>query len=454
MSSRPPAFTAERLLQVLETLPAVEAYLVGFSGGADSTALLHAMTSIRDRLQVPVSAIHVNHGLHGDADGWQSRCERFCERLGVDLVSMDINPRGNSGKGLEAEARQMRYEAMASRITPGACLLTAHHADDQAETLLLNLLRGSGVDGLAAMPESRPLGNGLLQRPLLGFQGGALREYLHLNGVEWVEDPSNQVLDHDRNFVRHKLVPLLEQRWPGVSKRLLLTRKAMGEARHLLEGLADDYLSEHLADPLVLHVSSRATANPELFKLVVRHWIRRAGMPSIPHYRLETLYEQVCRPGADHAVEIVWEGRSLRWFGHHLWLLGKDPIPSCPHLPWPPGASHLALDTGLGRIGFEDADAGFGGCALSIGNRQSVGDPRIRHGGHHKHLKNVFQETGIPPWLRSSIPLLCLDGELVAVGDWFLADSFANRLSEKGCSLLWQPEHALLRFVQAQQRPG
>ena len=120
MSSHPPAFTAERLLQVLASLPSAEAYLVGFSGGADSTALLHAMCSIRDHLRAPVSAIHVNHGLHGDAPQWQARCKNFCDQLEVDLTSVDINPTGDSGKGLEAEARQLRYEAIASTMTPDA----------------------------------------------------------------------------------------------------------------------------------------------------------------------------------------------------------------------------------------------------------------------------------------------------------------------------------------------
>ena len=214
MSNRPLAFTAERLLHNLRSFPDVEAYLVGFSGGADSTALLHALNSVRDRLDIPITAVHINHGLHERAAVWQTECEDFCRLHGINLVCLSIKLNHRPGKGLEAEARHLRYEAISTLIKPGTCLLTAHHADDQAETLILNLMRGSGVDGLSAMPESRPLGKGVLQRPLLGFQNTALRAYLSEQGIYWSEDPSNQHLDHDRNFVRHELVPVLEQRWP------------------------------------------------------------------------------------------------------------------------------------------------------------------------------------------------------------------------------------------------
>ena len=260
MSNRALAFTAERLLHILQSFPVVNAYLVGFSGGADSTALLHALSTIQGQLGVPLSAVHVNHGLHGDADLWQSQCEHFCSQLGIKLVSLSINLDNRSGKGLEAEARHLRYDAISTLLEPGVCLLTAHHADDQAETLLLNLMRGSGVDGLSAMPESRPLGKGILQRPLLEFQNSALRDYLNKHGIEWSEDPSNQYLDHDRNSIRHEIMPLLEERWLGVSKRLLLTRKAMTGARHLLEHLADDYLEQSLCHPLVLQITPRRIA--------------------------------------------------------------------------------------------------------------------------------------------------------------------------------------------------
>ncbi len=209
-------FHCRTVLHILQSFPAVNAYVVAYSGGADSTALLHALCTIQNQLGVPLSAVHVNHGLHDDAGQWQQQCEHFCRQNNIELVCVRVDLKNCSGKGLEAEARHLRYEAISGLLEPGTGVLTAHHADDQAETLLLNLMRGSGIDGLSAMPDSRALGHGLLQRPLLGFQNNALRDYLRINGVEWTEDPSNQYLNHDRNFVRQEIIPLLEKRWPEV----------------------------------------------------------------------------------------------------------------------------------------------------------------------------------------------------------------------------------------------
>jgi len=369
MSNRPSAFTTQRLLQILAALPSVSAYVVGYSGGADSTALLHALSVVRSQLGVSLTAVHINHGLHGDAGLWQAHCEQFCERCHVPLVSLDINPDNRSGKGLEAAARQLRYTAIEGQVPVGAGLLTAHHADDQAETLLLNLMRGSGVDGLAAMPDSRPFGRGLLQRPLLEFQGSALRAYLQKHGVEWVEDPSNQHIEHDRNFVRHEVIPLLETRWPEIGKRLLLTRRAMSGARYLLEGLADEYLARHLAHPQVLQITSQAGTDPELFKLIVRRWLKISSTPSMPVYRLESLFEQVCHAKAGHNVSIEWGNCLLRYYRCQLWLLPNGVIPACQARKWPTG--NTSVDLG-GDIGSSNSHPSFRTTGPS-GSRSATG---------------------------------------------------------------------------------
>lgn len=459
MSHRVLAFTAERLLQTLQSFPVVNAYVAGFSGGADSTALLHALSTIQRQLDAPVSAVHVNHGLHDDADLWQLQCENFCRQNNIKLVCLKVNLENSSGKGLEAEARQLRYEAMSALLEPGSCLLTAHHADDQAETLLLNLMRGSGVDGLSAMPESRPLGQGVLQRPLLEFQNKALRDYLRENNIEWTEDPSNQYLNHDRNFVRHEVIPLLENRWPEVSKRLLLTRKAMTDARYLLEDLADEYLDKNLAHAFVLQVTSQAFDHVELLKLVIRRWIKNSAAASISAYQLESFCEQLREANSDHKVSIAWAGWTLRLYKQQLWLQTIEEALPCPTVKWPGDLSELELGSGIGQLILHktgDRSRGRPGLQgeLCVGARINMTESVILHGGHHKNLKNLFQEAEIPPWLRDCIPLCKLDGELVAVGDWCFNEQFANWMSENDLKLSWLPRNPLLQFILTQQHQG
>jgi len=455
MSNHTLAFSAERLLQILRSFPVVNSYVVGFSGGADSTALLHALSSIQIQLDCPVSAVHVNHGLHDDADVWQKQCEVFCHQKQIKLVCLRVKLQNRSGKGLEAEARHLRYEAISALLKPGDCLLTAHHADDQAETLLLNLMRGSGVDGLAAMPESRSLGLGVLQRPLLEFQNSALREYLADNNIKWAEDPSNQYLNHDRNFVRHEIIPLLENRWPQVSKRLLLTHKAMLEARLLLERLADDYLGQNLTHPLVLQTTSQLIENPALFKLTIRRWMKQSGTPPMPVYRLESFCKQVRQANDGHRICVTWGGWLLRLYRQQLWLQTKASILSGPIVKWPAGQREIDLGSDIGNLVLKSAkrvgDPAIPRGEFIVGTRTNMKETVISHGGVHKSLKNLFQTAGIPPWLRDFIPLCKLEDELVAMGDWCFSQRFASWMMENNISLSWQPRNALLQFVVTQQ---
>ena len=463
MSNRSLAFNAERLLQVLRSFPTVNSYIVGYSGGADSTALLHALNNTQQQLGTAVSAVHINHGIHPDADQWQLQCEKFCHQHGIKLTCLKISLTNRSGKGLEAEARHLRYEAISALLNTGDCLLTAHHADDQAETLLLNLMRGSGVDGLSAMPESRPLGRGFLQRPLLRFRNHALKDYLRENNIEWTEDPSNHHLNHDRNFVRHQVIPSLEQRWPEVNQRLLLTLHAMTDARHLLEALADDYLDSNLPHPSVLEITPQCLTNPELTKLVIRRWIKQSGTTGISAYKLDSFCDQLRLTGSDHKVSVQWDGWLLRWYKNQLWLQAAKEIMPCPTVKWSKGMRDVDLGEDVGRLVLitaghsidrpEHRNIQFPDVDFSVGGRNNTLSAVISLGGHHKSLKNLFQSADIPPWLRDSIPLCKLDDEIVAIGDWCFNEDFASWLSEHGAHLSWHPEHPLLQFILKQQHP-
>lgn len=452
MSNRLLPFDAERLLQILNSQPRADTYLVGYSGGADSTALLYGLKQLEGQLNTPIKAVHINHGIHADADQWQEHCENFCQQHEITLICRKISLPGNSGKGTEAEARLLRYEAIAALLEPGDYLLTAHHADDQAETLLLNLMRGSGVDGLSAMPQSRPLKPGVLLRPLLDFENTALITYLNENEIGWIEDPSNQMVNHDRNFIRHEILPLLEDRWQGVNKRLLLTRNAMAEARSLLERLADEYLVQYLRHPFVLQLAEQLDDDPALFKLAIRRWLKQSELPSIPVRSLESLYDQVFTAVDGHKVSVQWGGCSLRLYQNQLWLQQDAEILPCPDIDWPDNQVYVDLGTVVGKLLLEGVNVYGPPAEIKVGNRQSCSHSTINQGSHHKRLKNLFQSAGIPGWLRDSIPLCLMNGELVAIGDWCFDDEFATWMSENNIKLTWQPENSLLQFIVEQQR--
>ena len=227
-------FSPDHLLQQLHRHGIPPSYQVAFSGGLDSLVLLHALCALRGRLAAGVAAVHVHHGLHSDADEWDAHCQQVCDELGVAYTLLRVDGRPATGESPEAAARDARYRALAEWLPAGHCLLTAQHQDDQAETLLLQLLRGSGVSGLAAMPVMTGLGAGHHLRPLLEMTRPALHHYATAHALRWIEDPSNQSSAYDRKYLRHQVLPRLRERWPAVSSSLSRSAAHCAEASALL----------------------------------------------------------------------------------------------------------------------------------------------------------------------------------------------------------------------------
>ena len=235
-------FDSTLLLERLTALTASDVasrWLVAFSGGIDSTVLLHALSSIRERHQCEIIAIHIDHGLHPDSGDWEIHCRQFADSLGVSYSSCPVTVSDVSHSGPEAAARQARYVVLQPQVQEGDCVLSAHHEDDQAETLLLNLMRGSGIAGLAGIGAAQDFGRGRLLRPLLGVSGAAIEAYAKRHKLGWIEDPTNANIRFDRNFLRQEIVPRLATRWPAVTARLRQSADLASEASGLLKNLAD-----------------------------------------------------------------------------------------------------------------------------------------------------------------------------------------------------------------------
>jgi len=229
-------FDASQLADQLKPLTADHNLVVGFSGGLDSTVLLHALVAAKRQglLDAPVRALHVNHGINPLTDQWQQHCRQFCHLWQVDFQVVDAGFSRNQQVS-EEQLRHARYRCFEQSLATRDLLLLAHHAEDQAETLLYRLMRGTGIAGAAAMPENRTLGQANLCRPLLDFTKDQLRAYACMHELAWIEDDSNLNLDYDRNFLRHRIRPLLEQRWPAAVNNLLRFSHICGETRGVLD---------------------------------------------------------------------------------------------------------------------------------------------------------------------------------------------------------------------------
>jgi tRNA(Ile)-lysidine synthase len=410
--------TADELLPQLQRLNKENRCLVGYSGGLDSTVLLHLLAGLREQCDAQLIAIHINHGLQSEADDWQQHCSDVCEQRDIPLESLRVEVDRNT-PSLEAAAREARHAAFTECMQPGDLLVTAHHRNDQAETLLLNLMRGSGLHGLAAMPPLRDFHPGQLWRPLLHLSREQLEAYASEEGLTWIEDPSNAEIEFDRNFLRNRVIPLLEERWPVAASKIARSAELVAESVVLLDGEADKRLRPLVPKPRRLDLGG-FLQEPDPWRLpLLRHWLRAAGAPSLPANQLLELLRQLESAADDRQPAVEWHGWSVRRYDGKLWLGQELPEVDSSHCAQWDCTEPLVLPAGLGSMTFEEGDRR----PLQVRFRRE-GDS-IRYKGHTKSLKAVMQELAIPPWLRDRVPLV-IDGErIVAIADRRYADEAA-----------------------------
>lgn len=416
-------------------------WLLAFSGGLDSAVLLHLLQDYRRAHPgaPPLVAIHVNHNLQAAAADWERHCERVCAALEVPLrvcrVAVD-----SDGRGVEAAARDARYRALAGALFPGDVVFFAHHQDDQVETLLLRWLRGAGLRGLQGMPALRPLGPGLLARPLLAWPRAALEAYARRQRLEWIDDPSNADTGFDRNYLRHEVLPLLAQRWPAYRDSVVRSARQLGSAAAVLEQLlpAPAPCATLLGDPGI-PVSGLLQGPGDTGWLVLQQWLAEQGLPLPPRAPAGEFLRQLRSGGG--SPELAWSGQRLRRFGDGVYLLPADraAVPGAVHRVAPGTALELA---GAGSLELVPAGSGPGimlqpGEALAVRNRS--GGERCQPLGRARsqRLKKLLQEAGVPPWWRDRLPLLYLGDELVAVADLWLCAS--SRTLAAGGANVWRP---------------
>lgn len=408
--------------------------LVGYSGGLDSSVLLHRLATLPALRTRGLRALHVHHGLHPEADAWAAHCQEVCEGLGVPLhtVRVQVDPKG---LGVEGAARAARHAVFRDALAEDEILALAHHRDDQAETFLLRALRGSGVDGLAAMRSWQPYAHGWLWRPLLHLPRRALTHYAQAHGLRWLEDPANADPRFDRTFLRRHVLPLLATRWPQAAENFARSAALSAQAADLLEAEDDALLAtaQITADTLRIDI---LRAQPQMRQArLLRRWVAQRGLPPLPGHALAHIQRELLDAPHDAKARFDWHGaRIQRWRG----LLHASPLRAPLAREWETrwdGRTPLVLPTGdvlhlLGSTGFE--------APLCAHARR--GGERIRlPGRRHSHaLKHVLQALAVPPWERERMPLLSTaDGQVLAAGDRVLSAAFSQWLQARGARLLW-----------------
>ncbi len=429
-----------RLRHFLSQHP-TDRYWIGYSGGMDSHVLLHLCARLRSELGGLFYAVHVNHHIHPDAERWRRHCQAVCETLGIPLLAVDVDGRAADGESPEEAARNARYRAFARLLRPGQILLLAHHQDDQAETVLLQLLRGAGPAGLAGMAVEAPLGRGRLLRPLLTVPRSVLRAYADTEDLRWIEDPSNRELDFDRNYLRHRIMPLLKRRWPACARTISRSARHCAAAEGLLESVLTPRLSEILDDQGRIDAVALGALDPAQQAHLLRAWLRRRGLPLPSEAYLCRIITEVLFAADDRMPVVRWKGGEVRRYRNRLYALTPRPGPDPSWRRTWDGSRPLDLPDGT-RLGSATA---FGEGIAEHWFQKGV-EVTYRRGGERcrlpgrtgsRPLKKLLQERGVPPWLRQRLPLVYIEGKLAAVVPFWVCHPFAAGSDEPGVVLRW-----------------
>ena len=435
----PEALDLGRIQQRLQLTPSPGRYWIAYSGGLDSQVLLHLL--VKAGLNSALTAVHINHQLQAEAEHWEQHCRLQAQALGVSFRALKVDARAAPGESPEAAARDARYQALQSLMQPNDVLVTAQHQTDQAETLLLQLLRGAGPAGLAAMPLRKRFGPGWLLRPLLDVSRAEILAYAKAQGLPWIEDSSNAESRFDRNFLRHQVMPILRQRWPGAEKTLARSALLAGEAAELLTELAQEDFAR-VAEGGNLSLSKLTALSAQRQANLLRYCLKSLGLPLPSHAQMAQVLEQLASARPDTQICVSWPGCEIRCFRGWVYALAPSAdFDTSQIIPW--RAPDLPLQAvGIGQLEWIKSDDG--GLAqqhlydLSVRFRQ--GGERFHPVGrkHGQSLKKLLQEAAIPSWERDRLPLIYSGEQLIWVSGLGPHVDYAAPAGQAGMVLLWR----------------
>jgi len=422
--------------QLVENNPKNTEYLLAFSGGLDSSVLLHALAKYQRKSGLKISAIHVNHQLQDEASDWAKFCKQQCNILGlvcnIDIVTLEKN----TGDSVEALARQARYAVFAKYIKPTTCLLTAHHSDDQCETFLLQLFRGAGPKGLSAMALQKNFKQGQHARPLLSLSREQLEAYAQENAVEYIQDPSNLINSFDRNFLRNDIIPQIKARYPNVQNRVGRSVEHIANEHFVL----DDLLSEKLQALLIentLNLTKWHSLTGNIQALLIRKWISDSSMQLPSTKILNDVLLQLKYAHGESKTKITWADVEIRVYSQRAFLLPKisDDTYKNQEGSVIKDSEEYHLPANSGSLVFKSNSNDQ--VQLTLQFRRGGEKLRLPKHKHHISLKQLCQKNRVLPWMRSRIPLLFDGEELVAIADLWLNADWLDKQEFPNFSVNW-----------------
>lgn len=435
--------TSPDLSSFLQSYSVNQKIFIGYSGGVDSHVLLHLLANSLAKKQ-NISAVYIHHGLQKAADEWQLHCQHISADLGVQFLALPVDAQANKGESPEEAARNARYQAFANLITKENVLFFAQHEQDQLETVLLQLFRGAGLKGLSGMPVETQIGAGRLLRPLLETSQAEILNYANTHQLKWVEDPSNQDVAYDRNYLRQQILPLVEQRWQGVHQAVLRSAKHCADAQQLLSTKAKlDMLALYDKNSQSLDISALLLNDSLQQQWLVREWMNHLNLRMPSMKVLDSILGDICLARSDANPVVQFEGCTIRRYQNRLYRVLECEKTDClTELKWLNIEQALVLsdntqlsvmssENGIAMRYLNDAQV----CIKYRSGGEKIGLPR-RSGRHS--LKKLYQEANIPPWQRERLPLIYIDGQIAAIADLWISSKFYAHENESCYNIVWQ----------------
>lgn len=420
--------------QQLRAIPSTR-FVLAFSGGVDSRVLLDLLARYQREHHCECLAVHVHHGLSPNADDWAQRCQYWGEQTGIPVVTEYADIQRESGMSLEQVAREARYALLAKHVQAETCLLLGQHADDQSETFLLAMKRGSGPKGLAAMAKCDRFADGQRLRPLLTHRRSEIEAYATQHHLQWVSDESNQDERFDRNFLRHQITPNLIARWPNIHASIQRSAELCAEQEDVMASLLKDKLKSLLHEDKSLAIQALCDESAAVRHQLFRHWLNRLGvaMPSRRHTQM--IWDEVAQADQDANPLLNLGEHHIRRFQGRLYCVPHhDDISQwqhvlhcdCPlHLPNHLGT--LSLQTGSGDGLAMTLPKGYEPSRLWVSFDPTGREAKPEGRAGRRKLKKLYQEMGIPSWHRRQYPIILYDEQVVAVAGLFVSQAFSGQ---------------------------
>jgi len=424
-------------------------YVIAYSGGVDSLVLLHGFKQIHKQLNVKVRAVHVHHGLQSVADDWVNHCQQSCEQLNIPLDVLYVDAQKKQGDSPEESARNARYQALQKNLTEGDCLVTAQHRNDQAETLLLQLFRTASAAGLSAMPSLKPFADYLHIRPLLSFSRQQIEDYACQNNLQWVEDPSNDDVSFDRNYLRKEILPRLEKRWPEVNSQLATVANLQASNLQVLKDMAAIDLASSLVTKnsalttsvfnveSILSIEKLKQLSSARLSNLLRYWVITIVEKSPTRNLLEEIEATIINSQPDAKPSISFSEYAFRKFQENLYLIKTHSKINVPNdLMWNPVAPlklpGLGVQLKIQKTAAKGLDKKLLNESLTVSFRKGGEKFHPADRQHSQSLKKLLQEAGVPPWERDVIPLVYFNDVLIAVSGLWLSKDYSVDEVESG----------------------